>query len=550
MGSTEEVTTPSWQTKTKQYRDHQAAKIPPEWRLDPSFTAGLGPTSTQIVLPIPSSCGILNPLEVEITEDYDATALLDKLAHNQLTSVAVTTAFCKRAAIAQQLTNCLTETFFDRALKRAQECDDYLAANDKAMGPLHGLPISLKDSFHVKDIPSTIGYVSFLDHPPATSDAALVQVLLSLGAVLYVKTNIPQSLMTADSDNHVFGRTLNPHNLSLGAGGSSGGEGALLAMRGSVLGVGTDIAGSIRIPAYVNGTFGLRPTAARVPYGGQASPARAGSFGIAPCAGPLARSVRDVQLFMGSVLGFDGWGVDPSVISAPWRAVAVEKTQKLRIGYLLEDPKYPAHPPVLRALKTAITNLESAGHTLIPLAPDLPSSTLLSEAMESAFTHFAMDPSKTSLRHIIASGEPLVASIPTASMPELKHFQPSVDDVFRLNVERAGYQTLFRDLWVKHGLDVLVMPMYQATAVPHDRDEGEADECVMQHPAMTLPYLKAEKSADADHRRDVSYTPPYVPDEVEGAPCGLQILGRPMRDEELVRHCQILADALEIKPLS
>ena len=136
------------------------------------------------------------------------------------------------------------------------------------MGPLHGLPISIKDSFCVKGLQSTVGYVEFLKHEPSKTNSALVELLLALGAVLYVKTNIPQTMMvslravhsprifkianklqTGDSDNNIFGRTLNPHNTSLTAGGSSGGEGALTAFRGSILGVGTDIAGSIRIPA-------------------------------------------------------------------------------------------------------------------------------------------------------------------------------------------------------------------------------------------------------------------------------------------------------------
>lgn len=85
-------------------------------------------------------------------------------------------------------------------------------------------------------------------------------MLLDLGAVLYCKTNLPQTIMTGDSDNNVFGRTLNPRNTALTAGGSTGGEGALLALRGSILGVGTDVGGSIRVPSVCNGIYGLRPS--------------------------------------------------------------------------------------------------------------------------------------------------------------------------------------------------------------------------------------------------------------------------------------------------
>lgn len=467
----------SWRTRTQQYRDAAAAKIPEEWRLDERFTKDIASTSRRSVLDIPYQCGILTKHDMEITEDYDAVALLQMLARGTTSSEEVTTAFCKRAAIAQQLTSCLTETFFDQALERARQCDAFLAREKKTLGPLHGLPISVKDTFNIKGLNSTIGFVSFMDHPVATEDAALVKILLSLGAVLYVKTNIPQSLMTADSDNNVFGRCLNPHNLSLTAGGSSGGEGALLAMRGSPIGVGTDIAGSIRIPAYVNGMYGLRPTSRRIPYGGQKGPARPGSFGILPCAGPLARSVRDVQCFMQAVLGFDCWSLDEGVIAVPWREQALgtpssdvrdgQPNKKLTLGFILEDPKYPLHPPVLRTMETAIAKLEQAGHIVIPLAPQLP-PTLLTEATENAFTNFAMDPLKTSFGHIARSGEPIVASIPTATMPELKHFHPSLEDVFRLNVERQKISSTFREAFARNKLDAVVLPTFQATAVPHD----------------------------------------------------------------------------------
>ncbi|KAK0919305.1 hypothetical protein LTS16_003234 [Friedmanniomyces endolithicus] len=540
-----------WQKRTQRYRGAAAAKIPEAWRLKPEFTADLGPTSSKSVLDVPEECGILTDRELDITTKYDAVALLEKLAKSELSSLDVTTAFCKRAAIAQQLTCCLTETFFGRGIERAKYCDEYLASHKKTLGPLHGLPVSIKDSFNVKGIPSTIGYVSFLDHGPAKDDAALVKVLLAQGAVLYTKTNVPQSLMIGDSENNVFLRVLNPNKLLLGAGGSSGGEGALLAMKGSPIGVGTDIAGSIRIPAYVNGTFGLKPTIARVPYGGQTGPGRAGAPGILPVAGPLARSLRDVDMFMKAVLTYDCWTVDDAVISAPWRETSSPSGQ-LTIGYLIEDAKYPLHPPVLRTLKTAIAKLEAAGHKLIPLASQLPTPGLMADILESAFTGFAMDPAKTSMNNIHKSGEPVVASIPTATMPELKHFHPSVDDMFRLNVERRQFCTTFRDLYVRNGLDAVLMPMYAGTAVAHD-NYGLAIYTVLanllDYPAMTLPYLKADKQADVEYRRDVAYTPPYVPDEVEGAPCGIQLLGRPMRDEELVQHSQIVADALEIKSL-
>lgn len=223
-----------WQALAATKRAAVFAKIPEEWRLGQEFLQGSEITPIS-VLDVPAKCGILSPAELKITE-LDAGSLANAVQSGSLKAVAVATAFSKRAAIAQQLTQCLTETFFDDAIARAQYLDTFLAEHGKPLGPLHGVPISIKDSFRYTGVQSTLGFVSFLDVPADTENSPLVDLLLDLGAILYCKTNIPLTLMTADSHNNVFGRVLNPHKLNLGAGGSSGGEGALVAFKGSPLG--------------------------------------------------------------------------------------------------------------------------------------------------------------------------------------------------------------------------------------------------------------------------------------------------------------------------
>src|SRR6201996_6991934 len=228
---------------------------------------------------------------------------------------------------------------FEEALSRAKDCDQFLSKHGRIIGPLHGLPISLKDSFNVKGYQTTIGYVAFALNPPAAINSGLVDIILAAGAVCYVKTNLPQTMMAADSDNNLFGRTLNPNKLSLTAGGSTGGEGALLKMRGSVLGIGTDMAGSVRIPALCNGVFGFKPCVGRIPFAGKVPPGRLGSPSvIAPVIGPEAHSVRDLELFMRVVIDSEPWNIDDGVIAVPWRRVEPPK-RKLRLGMVLEDPK-------------------------------------------------------------------------------------------------------------------------------------------------------------------------------------------------------------------
>jgi amidase len=179
----------TWQDIAARKQAERTSRIPKEWLLPASID-----TTKADVLDIPRQCGILTSEEVHITEDHDATALLDKLSTGKLTSEAVTRAFCKRAAIAQQLTDCLTEIIFEDAMARAKALDIQFATAGKPAGPLHGLPISLKDTFKIKGYDASVG-VAALCFKPCTTNSALVEYLLSLGAVLYCKTNIPLTMV-------------------------------------------------------------------------------------------------------------------------------------------------------------------------------------------------------------------------------------------------------------------------------------------------------------------------------------------------------------------
>ncbi|KAK7532910.1 amidase signature domain-containing protein [Phyllosticta citribraziliensis] len=540
--------TKDWQALGAEKRAANLHKIPTPWRLPESITKGIEQSSTISVLDVPKSCGLLSQDELNITENYDATGLLEQLASGKLQSQDVTRAFCKRAAIAHQVTNCLTEIFFDHAMQRAKVLDDYFAREKRPMGPLHGLPISLKESYNVKGIPNTTGYISFLDKPPAANNGAIIEVLLNLGAVLYVKTNVPQTFMTGDSENNVFGRTLNPHRLCVTAGGSTGGEGALIALRGSILGVGTDSAGSIRIPSLCNGLSGFKPTANRIPFGGNTAPGRLGSPSpIFPVTGPLGTSIRDLELFMKVVIDSDPWVFDEGVIAVPWRSVPrPPPTTRLRIGLITEDPSLPLHPPTLRALRTAVQKLENNGHTVVPLDSSIPS--LWSSAV-LAWRFFLLDPSKAVLRNIQAGNEPVIKSVQLTRFSENDGWEPTMDNLFDLTVQRRGIMRIYHDLLIQNSLDVVLMPPNQCPAPPHDT-YGVTPYTVLANfldwPAAVVPFGKADKEKDALFlRKEIKYVPEYDADLAEGLPCSLQLMGRPMKDEELVRHLEIVAKVLE-----
>ncbi|KAJ5305614.1 uncharacterized protein N7443_005274 [Penicillium atrosanguineum] len=522
----------SWEVLVQIKQADAAAKIPTSWRLPTEYTS-ISETTGRNVLDVPRRCGLLTPNQLEITENYDATSLLEKISHRELSAYEVTEAFCIRAAIAQQVTRCLTETFFDLALRRAKELDRHLQETGHLVGPLHGLPISFKDCFNIEGVHTTIGFTSFIKNDPVKSNSALVEIILALGGIPYVKTNIPQTMMNTE-----------PPPLQSDGRGKFGGEGALIAMRGSILGIGTDIAGSIRIPAICNGIFALRPSADRVPYGGQTSSGRRGMAGIKACAGPLATSVRDLELFMSLVSDADPWKVDSSVIFSPWRTVTSKSA--LRLGLIEEDPHFPLHPPVLRNLERATEKLQAAGHKIIPL--DTPS---IKDACALAFRMFAMDPAGTAFQHIAASGEPTIPALASTSLPheymQYEYAPLTLEGLYDLNEQRIKFKEQFRSLIVQADVDAIIMPGYQGTAQPHDLF-GFVPYTILwnllDYPASIVPFGKANKTADAAFVRNVQYRPPYTPDEVESVPCCVQLVGRNLREEELMKVSRVVADVL------
>ncbi|KAJ5721225.1 uncharacterized protein N7483_009159 [Penicillium malachiteum] len=532
------MTISTWQEKASAKRTEADAKIPSEWRLSADILEKVHDERGS-VLDIPASCGLLSEAEILITEIADATALRDKLASRQLSAIDVATAFCKRAAIAQQITSCLTETMFPQALARAKELDDYFQTHGKPFGPLHGVPISLKDSFNVKGVQSSLGFVSFLDNPPATENSVLVDILLKAGAVLYVKTNIPQTMMTADSENNVFGRVLNPHSGSLTAGGSSGGEGALVALRGSILGIGTDIAGSIRIPSLCCGTVGFKPSAGRVPYAGQTSPSRPGSPGFPAVAGPLCQSVRDAEMLLRIVFDEPSDDMDDMTLGFPW--MEPTKSDRLTIGVLPEDARVPLHPNMQRTLKTAVQKLEDAGHKIVDLSDQV---SFLASAAQVAFRFFLLDPDQTAIQHISRSGEPFIESLNvTYKLDQPKGPEPTLREIFELNQAKLEIMAQMRRLYLNNKLDAIIGPGYQGTAVPHDTYGLPVYTVIanlVDSPACIIPFGRSNEAADAAFIRDVEYEPPYLPKEVENMPCHVQLVGRRQKDESLLHHAKIV----------
>lgn len=260
----------------------------------------------------------------------------------------------------------MSETLFDSAIKTAKALDEHLKTTGKPKGPFHGLPISVKDNFNIVGTDSTLGFASLVNNP-ATYNSILVEILQDAGAILYCKTNVPTAMMIAESINNVFGRTVNPLNRSLTSGGSSGGESALIAFGGSPLGVGTDIGGSLRIPAACTGIFTLRPSFGRFPTLRSRS-GLAGQEAVQSVSGPMSRSLRDCILFSEVVVAAQPWLHDPRCLPIPWRTL--DRKKKLKLGVMWNDEMCIPTPPVKRALEETVNKLKTAGHEIVDWAPE------------------------------------------------------------------------------------------------------------------------------------------------------------------------------------
>ncbi|NXK19930.1 VDHAP protein, partial [Arenaria interpres] len=199
-------------------------------------------------------------------------------------------------------------------------CEDQLQKlkKQKEKGLLYGIPVSIKDHINCKGHVSSGGLVNFLGQV-MEEDSVIVQVLKSQGAIPFVKTNIPQTMINYDCSNLIFGQTLNPLNHQKSPGGSSGGEGALIAGGGSILGIGSDVAGSIRLPSSFCGLCGLKPTGNRIRYH---QPICCGDrtfvLAVTGTLGPMARDVDSLALCMRALLCEEMFRLDPTVPPLPF----------------------------------------------------------------------------------------------------------------------------------------------------------------------------------------------------------------------------------------
>ncbi|CAK1365780.1 unnamed protein product [Cercospora beticola] len=527
-----------WEAIAQRARQKVVDDIPTEWKIPQDQLPGDDVTD---VTGIPATCGILDQQELAITDSL-ATEIVAKIAQGSWKAEDVTRAFCKRAAIAHQLTNCLTVIMFNDALQRAKELDAEYQKTGKVTGPLHGLPVSIKDNFNIKGYPSSVGFCSWAEEP-MQQDSTIITTLKSLGAVPYVKTNVPTAMMIAETVNNCYDRTVNPRNRKTTSGGSSGGESALLAMNGSALGVGTDIGGSLRIPAACTGTFTLKPSFGRFPHF-DARSGLAGQEAVASVHGPMARSLADLRLYAETVVGTQPWTKDPKCIEIPWRQVEIKA--KPKIAVLWDNGLVRPTPPVTRALKEVSEKLKAKGYEVIDwTAEDHP------EAVELLGRFFVADGGKSVEKILETVGEPV--------RPEMEPYKQAQEigtyDLWQLQKQRTALAKRYLDRWnAVGGLDAILGPTtpYASPKNGQFRHVGYTGVFnILDYSAVSFPTgVTVDKSKDladtsvqAHNDIDAQTQREYDPEVSHGLPVSLQLTGQRLQEEKILAIAEkVLSD--------
>jgi amidase len=448
-----------------------------------------------------------------------ATEVAAVLRRREISSRELTEALLARIAEVDPLVNAVSAAHPDLALRAADDADRALARGGP-LGPLHGVPMTVKDSFHAAGLPTTWGAPWWKDHV-ADRDATVVRRLRRAGAVIVGKTNV--AFLLADygqTSNEVYGRTSNPWDLARSPGGSSGGAAAAVAAGLSFLEYGSDLVGSLRVPAAFCGVYCLRPTAGTVPTTGHQPPGPpAPELGTAPVAavGPLGRSPADLRAALLATAGPE----DPAARAYAWRLAPPRHTRlpDFRVGVVLDHERAPVSGEVGAVLAEVVERLGRAGVTVVAGWPE------------------GVDPVAQAETFGYQVGVHLAHVDPDAELPDPAQL-----------VARERARAAASAAWSRYfaGVDVFLAPATVTAAIPHDSRpfaertiataEGERpyDDLTfwIAHAALCgLPAVVAP----------VGVTPDRLP-------VGVQLVGPPHEDDTVLTLAALLADLAPGQP--
>ncbi|XP_048458085.1 fatty-acid amide hydrolase 1 [Rhincodon typus] len=485
--------------------------------------------------------------------------LQGRLQEGSLSPDGVLFAYMEKALEVNELLNCITDFL--------PECQTQLKnLDEKKKGLLYGIPVSIKDNVNYKGHDSTCGLKKFL-HQPAAEDSVLVQVLKKQGAIPFVKTNVPQSLLSFDCSNPIFGQTINPHDHKRTPGGSSGGESALIASGGSVFGIGSDIGGSIRVPAAFCGICGFKPTENRLSSKGIRVSVPGQKIASA-AVGPMARDVDSLALCMRALLCEDMFQLDPSVPPIPFNDEVFSSSKPLRIGYYESDDFWIPNASMKRAVMETKQLLENAGHTLVPFKP-LRTQTALNElvirgissddgcTLKERLKGDIIDPTLKDLLFVNTTSKILKKILYFLLKPfspriseTLKYLDgvKSVHELWKLHAARQAYCDEYIDNWKSAKLDVLLCPEFgPALTVGYVGKVIASSSCniifnVLNVPSGVVPVSTVTEQDEEDLKSYVGYCNDLwdrtFKEGVSGAvglPLAVQCVALPWQDELCLR---------------
>jgi amidase len=453
-----------------------------------------------------------------------AGQLAGALQKREVSALELTDRFIARIEALDGDLNAVPVRDFARAREAARKADEALAHGERL--PLLGVPVTIKESYNIAGLPTTWGMPAFKDFV-AEEDALAVARLKAAGAVVLGKTNVPFSLGDWQSYNDIYGTTNNPWDRRRSPGGSSGGSSAALAAGFGPLSLGSDIGGSLRVPAHFCGVCAHKPTFDLVASRGHAPPGvLAGARRDMAVIGPMARSVDDLVLALDVIAGPDE-AADGRAYRLDLPPARGEKFSDYRVLVLAEHPLLPSSAAVAASLDRLSKGLVAAGADVrreTPLLPDLGASAKLYVKLLNAFLSAGIPDDRyqelrSAAEKISAEDQSLVADLMRGAL--MSHRDWVRTDLARQGL-RQRWRALFRDF------DVVICPPAATPAFPHDHTEPQTARKITVD-GKEFPYLQNLVWADPATTCGLPAT--VVPTGVaDGLPVGVQIIGPEYED--------------------
>jgi Asp-tRNA(Asn)/Glu-tRNA(Gln) amidotransferase A subunit family amidase len=414
----------------------------------------------------------------------------------------------------------------ERVRQQARKAESTLGGV-RFLGPLHGVPLSIKSSIEVAHMKCEAG-TRLRAGVVASQDAPLVERLRRAGAVILGVTNTPELLMAWETENSLYGRTNSPWDLERTPGGSSGGESAAIIAGMSAGGVGSDGGGSIRVPAHFSGICGLKPTPGRIPSTGH-FPRSGGPFALLGVCGPMARTVRDLMILFEVMQGADDG--DPCSAPLPLRWPNDDELRRLRIGYFEDDGRTPVTPAIRQAVRSGAEALIRAGFQVEPYRPEgLEEARVLWKKFFVNCAGMLIGPMFEGREH---EASPIMKQFLQWSLAEPKlSGQAVVDAWIRRDTLRASFLDQMRNF------PILLCPPAAIAAFRHRERSWNIE-------GKTVEYLDAWSYAEWFNLLGNPAAVVPVSQSPEGLPVGVQIVGRPWEEEQVLSVAAALEREVE-----